>query len=62
MAAKGAPSILAGYFNQGEGKRPLKDFNDEIKALKEDPEGMAEMVRGVCAITGETVPEAYAVK
>lgn len=60
MAAKGAPSILAGYFNQGEGKRPLKEFNEEIKALKEDPNGLAELVRGVCAITGDIVPEAYA--
>lgn len=58
MAAKGAPSILAGYFNQGEGKRPLRAFTDEVKALSAEEKG--ELVRGVCAITGETVPEEYA--
>lgn len=58
MAAKGAPSILAGYFNTGEGKRPLRDFTNEIKALSTEEKG--ELVRGVCAITGETVPSEYA--
>jgi hypothetical protein len=59
MAAKGAPSILAGYFNQGDGKRPLREFNEEIKGLT--TEDKAELVRGVCAITGDAVPDAYAV-
>lgn len=57
MAAKGVPSILAAYFNQGDGKRPLPQFSAEIKALS--PEEKGELVRGVCAITGDTVPADY---
>lgn len=58
MAAKGVPSILAGYFNTGEGKRPLREFTEEIKALSTEEKG--ELVRGVCALTGDTVPADYA--
>lgn len=53
MAAKGTTSILAGYFNQGDGKRPLPDFRDELKALS--PEEKVELAQGVCAITGDTL-------
>lgn len=53
MAAKGIPTILSGYFNQGEGKRPLKEFADEMKALS--PEEKMELAQGVCKITGDTV-------
>lgn len=57
MAAKGVPSILASYFNQGEGKRPVRDFAEEMKKLNNEEKG--ELVRGVCAITGDTVPADY---
>lgn len=42
---------LAGYFNQGNGKRPLADFQKEIKALSQ--EAKRELAEGVCAITGD---------
>jgi hypothetical protein len=58
MAGRKAPSILAGYFNVGEGKRPLPQFAAEVKALSDAEK--AELVRGVCAVTGETVPDEYA--
>lgn len=53
MAAKGTTSILAGYFNQGDGKRPLPDFRDELKALSDTEK--VELAQGVCAITGDTL-------
>jgi len=53
MAAKGIIAVLAGYFNQGEGKRPLTDFRNELKALS-DAEKL-ELAEGVCAITGDTL-------
>lgn len=55
MAEKRVPTILAGYFNQGDGKRPLKDFNEELKALT--PAEKLELARGVVAITGDTIKE-----
>jgi len=54
MAAKSITSILAGYFNTGEGKRSLSEFRDELKALT-DAEKL-ELADGVCAITGDTLP------
>lgn len=53
MSAKGITSILAGYFNEGEGKRHLKDFQTELKAL--NTEEKQELAEGVCAITGDTI-------
>ena len=53
MAAKGIVSILAGFFNQGDGKRPLPQFRDELKELTDDEK--MELALGVCAITGDTV-------
>lgn len=53
MAVKSVVSILAGYFNQGEGKRALSEFNQELKALTDDEK--LELAQGVCAITGDTV-------
>jgi uncharacterized radical SAM superfamily protein len=53
MASKGITAILAGYFNAGDGKRPLTEFRDEIKALS-DTEKM-DLAIGVCASTGDTV-------
>lgn len=55
MAAKGITSILAGYFNTGDGKRSLSAFQAELKALStEEKRALAE---GVCAITGDTIKE-----
>lgn len=44
---------LAGYFNTGEGKKSLKEFSEEMKALT--PEEKRELAEGVCAITGDTL-------
>ena len=55
MAARGVTSILAAYFNEGEGKRPLTMFQAELKALS--TEEKLELAQGVCAITGDTIKE-----
>jgi len=44
---------LAGYFNQGDGKRPLSDFQVEIKALSEDAK--RELAEGACKVMGWTL-------
>lgn len=46
-----AVKALAGYFNQGEGKRPLSEFQKEVKALPDAAK--LELAQGVCAITGD---------
>ena len=56
MAAKAITAILAGYFNQGEGKRGLSDFQQELKALT--VEEKLELAEGVCLITGDTIRKA----
>jgi uncharacterized radical SAM superfamily protein len=53
MADKGHTAILSGYFNQGDGKRPLTVFRDELKALNDDEK--RELALGVCALTGDTL-------
>lgn len=53
MAEKTAVAILAGYFNQGDGKRPLRDFQAEVKELS--PEEKRDLALGVCEITGDTL-------
>ena len=53
MAEKGIVAILSGYFNQGEGKRSLPEFRDELKALNDDEK--RELAQGVCALTGDTL-------
>jgi uncharacterized radical SAM superfamily protein len=53
MPSKGLIAILAGYFNQGDGKRPLPDFRDELKELSDDEK--TALALGVCAITGDTL-------
>lgn len=55
MATKGIATILSGYFNQGDGKRSLTEFQKELKALS--PEEKHELAQGVCAITGDTIKE-----
>lgn len=47
---------LTDYFNEGDGKRPLKDWSDEIKALS--PAEKLELATGVCAVTGWTLKAA----
>jgi hypothetical protein len=53
MAVKSVTALLAAYFNQGEGKRPLSEFQAELKALSADEK--LELAQGVCAITGDTL-------
>lgn len=53
MAEKGIVSILSGYFNSGDAKRPLTEFRDELKALSDDEK--RDLADGVCAITGDTI-------
>lgn len=53
MAQTTVLKALVGYFNTGEGKRPLKDFTAEIKQLTEEEK--LELAQGVCAITGDTL-------
>lgn len=50
---KTVTAILSGYFNQGDGKRPLPAWRDELKELS-DAEKRA-LAEGVCAITGDMV-------
>lgn len=44
---------LAAYFNEGDGKRPLTEFQAEIKALT--PEEKLELAEGACAVMGWTL-------
>lgn len=60
MAEKGHTAILSGYFNQGDGKRPLTAFRDELKELSDDEK--VELALGVCEITGDTLKVAPASK
>lgn len=53
MSAKKIPTILAGYFNTGEGKRSLAEFAQELKVLSDAEK--QELAEGVCAITGDTI-------
>lgn len=39
---------LSGYFNQGEGKRSLSEWRDELKALT--PDEKLELAQGVAAL------------
>jgi hypothetical protein len=52
MAEKNVTAWLSGYFNQGEGKRHLTEWRDELKALtleekRELAEGVAALEDGV---------------
>lgn len=53
MATTTVLKALAGYFNTGDGKKSLKEFSEEIKALS--TEEKRELAEGVCAITGDTL-------
>lgn len=52
MAVKSILKTLTDYFNVGDGKRPLKEWSEEIKALS--PDEKKELAEGVCLITGDT--------
>lgn len=52
---KSAIKLLAEYFNQGDGERPLREFAAEVKALSKDEK--RELALGVCEITGDTLEE-----
>lgn len=49
-AKKTVVSILAKYFNVDEGKRPLSEFNGELKALT--PAEKNELALGVADVIG----------
>lgn len=53
MAEKTVLKTLTDYFNEGEGKRSLKDWSNEVKALS--PDEKRWLAEGVCAITGDTL-------
>lgn len=55
MAQTTVLKALAGYFNTGEGKKPLRDFTVEIKALSDTEKW--DLAEGVVGVTGETLPE-----
>lgn len=44
---------LNDYFNQGEGKRPLREFQAEIKKLSDAEK--QELAEGACAVMGWTL-------
>ena len=50
---KTVTAILSGYFNQGDGKRALTAWRDELAALS--PAEKRELAEGVCAITGDRI-------
>lgn len=53
MAAKSMLKILTEYFNSGDGKRGMKEWSEEVKALS--PAEKRDLALGVCAITGDTI-------
>lgn len=53
MAQKTVLKTLTDYFNEGDGKRPLVDWAEEVRALKTDEK--RELAEGVCAITDDTL-------
>lgn len=53
MAAKSSIKILTDYFNQGDGKRPTKEWGEELKAFtKEERDAFAAEV---AEVTGDTL-------
>lgn len=54
MAQTTVLKAIAGYFNTGENKKPLREFTEEVKALSvEEKRELAEMI---VALTGDTLP------
>lgn len=51
MAQVTVVKALAGFFNEGAGKRPLAKFQQELKAMSDVEK--RELAEGVCAITGD---------
>lgn len=53
MAAKSSIKILTDFFNQGDGKRPTREWGEELKAFtKEERDAFASEV---AAVTGDTL-------
>jgi hypothetical protein len=50
---KTVTGALAGYFNEGDGKRPLGDFQKELKAMTDEEK--LELAEGACAVMGWTL-------
>lgn len=48
-----AVQALTNYFNTGDGKRPTKDWRDEIQAFT--PEERRALAEQVCKVTGDTL-------
>lgn len=46
-------AILSGFFNQGDGKRPLTEFKEELAALT--PAEKRELAEEVVKVTGDTI-------
>lgn len=44
---------LTGYFNSGEGKKPLREFSEELKALT--PEEKLDLGTLAAAAMGDTI-------
>ena len=47
---------LTSYFNEGDGKRSMTQWRDEIKALSDIEK--RELAQGVCDITGDELMSA----
>lgn len=53
MAAKSSIKILTDFFNQGDGKRPTREWGEELKTFtKEERDTFASEV---AAVTGDTL-------
>lgn len=53
MAKTTVTKCLTAYFNTGDGKRPAKDWLEELK--KFTPEEKQKLAEEVCAVTGDTL-------
>lgn len=51
MAKVTVLKALTGYFNVGDGKRSMAEWQGELKALT--AEEKRELAEGVCAVTGD---------
>ena len=53
VVEKTAVKLLAEYFNSGPGKKPLREFAEEVKALSDAEK--RELALGVAEIQGDTL-------
>ena len=54
MAQTTTIKAIAGYFNSGTDKQPLREFTNEIKALSDTEKW--DLAEGIVAVTGDTLP------